>query len=77
MINQSIHFEVTGNDANNLLTICQNMGKQPVDIFRQFIEQLRQPYNQETIEFLLSDDKNKQYQRFANVDELFADLDDN
>ncbi len=76
MINQSIHFEITGNDATHLLTVCQNIGKQPAELFKQFIEGLKQPYNQETMQFLLSSDEEKQYQKFATVDELFADLDD-
>ena len=76
MINQSIHFEVDGEEAVCLMQICQNLGVQPADLFKRFTKtySVVTPYNQKTMDYLLSSDSQKQYERFSDVDALFADL---
>lgn len=40
MINQSLHFEITGNDATRLIQACQQLGIQPAQAFQRFVAQL-------------------------------------
>lgn len=40
MINQSLHFEITGNDATRLIQACQQLGIQPAQAFQHFVAQL-------------------------------------
>lgn len=40
MITQSVHFEISGQDARFLLEFCQKTGKQPQDVFEQFLHSL-------------------------------------
>ncbi|MFW2178391.1 MULTISPECIES: hypothetical protein [unclassified Moraxella] len=102
MINQSIHFNISGKEADALMTACIAQGITPVQAFEQFIYNVlpnnrssnydltkhdsqfstnnpvdtQAEYNQETVNFLLSSDKNKDYQSFKTVDALFADLEE-
>lgn len=39
MINQSLHFEITGNDATRLIQACQQLGIQPAQAFQRFVAQ--------------------------------------
>lgn len=70
MITQSIHFEVSGQDAQRLLAACQARNIAPVQAFELFL-------NQWTADFSnLSDEENRQRKlvqagglaRFANPD---------
>ncbi len=40
MINQSLHFEITGSDATRLIQACQQLGIQPAQAFQRFVAQL-------------------------------------
>lgn len=40
MINQSLHFEITGNDATRLIQACQQLVIQPAQAFQRFVAQL-------------------------------------
>ena len=41
MINQSLHFEITGNDSTRLIQqACQQLGIQPAQAFQHFVAQL-------------------------------------
>ena len=40
MISQSLHFEITGNDATRLIQACQQLGIQPAQAFQRFVAQL-------------------------------------
>lgn len=40
MINQALHFEITGNDATRLIQACQQLGIQPAQAFQRFVAQL-------------------------------------
>ncbi len=88
MINQSIHFEVSGSDASNLLSACHRRGIQPIDVFNQFLAEFTKNirgddgdndsyngYNKETINYLLLSDEEKGYTMYESADELFAELD--
>ena len=37
MIHQSLHFEITGNDATRLIQACQQLGIQPAQAFQRFV----------------------------------------
>lgn len=47
MINQSLHFEITGNDATQLIRACQQLGIQPAQAFQRFVAQLSANANNE------------------------------
>lgn len=41
MINQSVHLEITGQDAHYLLDFCQRNNTEPKDVFGLFLKSLR------------------------------------
>lgn len=48
MINQSIHFEVSGDDAHRLLAACREQGIQPDEAFSQFMAHFAKPTTDKT-----------------------------
>lgn len=47
MINQSLTFEITGQDASLLLKACQEQGIEPVQAFQQFLAQFAKTNTQD------------------------------
>lgn len=48
MINQSLTFEITGQDASLLLKACQEQGIEPVQAFQQFLAQFAKTNTKDT-----------------------------
>ena len=49
MITQSLHFEVSGQDAHRLLAVCRERNIEPVQAFQLFLAQFTAPKNQDDV----------------------------
>lgn len=49
MITQSLHFEVSGQDAHRLLSVCQARNIEPIQAFKIFLNQWTTEYPDTTV----------------------------
>ncbi|MDI9333107.1 MAG: type II toxin-antitoxin system RelB/DinJ family antitoxin [Cytophagales bacterium] len=79
-------FRIDEKEKSETFAILENLGMKPSQAVRLFFRQIRQtksiPFpiehipNEKTAKALLLPDSEKGYQRFDNVEALFADLND-